>query len=316
MSLAIIETDIREQILTIRGMQVMLDRDLAALYGVSTKALNQAVKRNAERFPDRFMFRLTDSEMNELVTNCDRFKRLKHSSVTMCAFTEQGIAMLSAVLRSDVAVQASLRIMDAFVAMRRALVTMAPMLTRLEAIERRQITDQSRNEARFDEIFAKMSEGELPEHQIFYQGKFWDAKSLLIKFIRRAKSELVIVDAYLGVATLDMLAKRQRAVKIEIFSPSNGELAETDFEAFGRQYGNLTKSTCGICHDRFIVVDRTELYLIGASLKDAGRLTFAVSKMGASLIPGLLDSLRRATRAQTTYGVKSADGGNKKAHGQ
>ena len=316
MSLAIIETDIREQILTIRGMQVMLDRDLAALYGVSTKALNQAVKRNAERFPDRFMFRLTDSEMNELVTNCDRFKRLKHSSVTMCAFTEQGIAMLSAVLRSDVAVQASLRIMDAFVAMRRALVTMAPMLTRLEAIERRQITDQSRNEARFDEIFARMSGGELPEHQIFYQGKFWDAKSLLIKFIRRAKSELVIVDAYLGVATLDMLAKRQRAVKIEIFSPSNGELAETDFEAFGRQHGNLTKSTCGICHDRFIVVDRTELYLIGASLKDAGRLTFAVSKMGASLIPGLLDSLRRATRAQTTYGVKSADGGNKKAHGQ
>lgn len=147
MSLAIIETDIREQILRIRGMQVMLDRDLAALYGVSTKALNQAVKRNAERFPDRFMFRLTDSEMNELVTNCDRFKRLKHSSVTMCAFTEQGIAMLSAVLRSDVAVQASLRIMDAFVAMRRALVTMAPMLTRLEAIERRQITDQSRKDA-------------------------------------------------------------------------------------------------------------------------------------------------------------------------
>lgn len=147
MSLAIIETDIREQILTIRGMQVMLDRDLAALYGVSTKALNQAVKRNAERFPDRFMFRLTDSEMNELVTNCDRFKRLKHSSVTMCAFTEQGIAMLSAVLLSDVAVQASLRIMDAFVAMRRALVTMAPMLTRLEAIERRQITDQSLKDA-------------------------------------------------------------------------------------------------------------------------------------------------------------------------
>ena len=225
MSLAIIETDIREQILTIRGMQVMLDRDLAALYGVSTKALNQAVKRNAERFPDRFMFRLTDSEMNELVTNCDRFKRLKHSSVTMCAFTEQGIAMLSAVLRSDVAVQASLRIMDAFVAMRRALVTMAPMLTRLEAIERRQITDQSRNEARFDEIFAKMSEGELPEHQIFYQGKFWDAKSLLIKFIRRAKKELMVIDAYPGVATLDILAKAQRGVKIELVTHSSGELA-------------------------------------------------------------------------------------------
>ena len=299
MSLAIIETDIREQILTIRGMQVMLDRDLAALYGVSTKALNQAVKRNAERFPDRFMFRLTDSEMNELVTNCDRFKRLKHSSVTMCAFTEQGIAMLSAVLRSDVAVQASLRIMDAFVAMRRALVTMAPMLTLLEAIERRQITDQSRNEARFDEIFAKMSEGELPEHQIFYQGKFWDAKSLLIKFIRRAKKELMVIDAYPGVATLDMLAKRQRGVKIELVTHSNGELAESDYEAFAKQCGNFTKTLCGICHDRFIIVDQAEIYLIGASLKDAGRLTFAVSKMGAEVIPGLVDSIRKATPVTT-----------------
>ena len=299
MSLAIIETDIREQILTIRGMQVMLDRDLAALYGVSTKALNQAVKRNAERFPDRFMFRLTDSEMNELVTNCDRFKRLKHSSVTMCAFTEQGIAMLSAVLRSDVAVQASLRIMDAFVAMRRALVTMAPMLTRLEAIERRQITDQSRNEARFDEIFAKMSEGELPEHQIFYQGKFWDAKSLLIKFIRRAKKELMVIDAYPRVATLDMLAKRQRGVKIELVTHSNGELAESDYEAFAKQCGNFTKTLCGICHDRFIIVDQAEIYLIGASLKDAGRLTFAVSKMGAEVIPCLVASIRKATPVTT-----------------
>ena len=299
MSLAIIETDIREQILTIRGMQVMLDRDLAALYGVSTKALNQAVKRNAERFPDRFMFRLTDSEMNELVTNCDRFQRLKHSSVTMCAFTEQGIAMLSAVLRSDVAVQASLRIMDAFVAMRRALVTMAPMLTRLEAIERRQITDQSRNEARFDEIFAKMSEGELPEHQIFYQGKFWDAKSLLIKFIRRAKKELMVIDAYPGVATLDMLAKRQRGVKIELVTHSNGELSESDYEAFAKQCGNFTKTLCGICHDRFIIVDQAEIYLIGASLKDAGRLTFAVSKMGAEVIPCLVASIRKATPGTT-----------------
>ena len=302
MSLAIIETDIREQILTIRGMQVMLDRDLAALYGVSTKALNQAVKRNAERFPDRFMFRLTDSEMNELVTNCDRFKRLKHSSVTMCAFTEQGIAMLSAVLRSDVAVQASLRIMDAFVAMRRALVTMAPMLTRLEAIERRQITDQSRNEARFDEIFAKMSEGELPEHQIFYQGKFWDAKSLLIKFIRRAKKELMVIDAYPGVATLDILAKRQRGVKIELVTHSNGELAESDYEAFAKQCGNFTKTLCGICHDRFIIVDQKEIFWTGASLKDAGRLTFAPAKMGAEVIPGLLASIRKATSERREYG--------------
>ena len=310
------ETDIQARILTVRGVQVMLDRDLAELYGVDVKRLNEQVKRNAERFPSDFMFQLSKEECLRSQIATLNEARGKHLKYMPYAFTESGVAMLSGVLRSLTAVEVNIRIMRAFVTMRHALAPLAPVMTRLEANERRQIADQSRNEARFDEIFARMSGGELPEHQIFYQGKFWDAKSLLIKFIRRAKSELVIVDASLGVATLDMLAKRQRAVKIEIFSPSNGELAETDFEAFGRQYGNLTKSTCGICHDRFIVVDRTELYLIGASLKDAGRLTFAVSKMGASLIPGLLDSLRRATRAQTTYGVKSADGGNKKAHGQ
>lgn len=301
-SAGVVPSDLRPLIHEIRGVQVMLDRDLAGLYGVPTKVLNQAVKRNAERFPDRFMFRLAESEMNELVTNCDRFEKLKHSSAAMCAFTEQGIAMLSSVLRSAIAIQVSIQIMDAFVAMRRVLVSTAPMLSRLEAVERRQISDQSRNEARFDQIFAKMSEGELPEHQIFYQGKFWDAKSLLIKFIRRAKKELIVIDAYLGVATLDMLAKRVRGVRIELITPSNGELAETDLEAFGRQCGNLTKTTCGICHDRFIIVDQKELYLIGASLKDAGRLTFAVSRLGEALIPGLLDSLRKATTARATYG--------------
>lgn len=122
-STGVVPSDLRPLIHEIRGVQVMLDRDLAGLYGVPTKVLNQAVKRNAERFPDRFMFRLAESEMNELVTNCDRFEKLKHSSAAMCAFTEQGIAMLSSVLRSAIAIQVSIQIMDAFVAMRRVLVS-------------------------------------------------------------------------------------------------------------------------------------------------------------------------------------------------
>ena len=298
------ETDIQARILTVRGVQVMLDRDLAATYQVSTTAFTQAVKRNLNRFPDGFRFQLTKEEHDSLMSQNVMSKRNAGLETRggyhklPFAFTEQGIAMLSGVLRSEVAIAVSIRLMNTFVAMRHALASMAPMMTRLESVERRQIADQSRNEARFDQIFARMSEGDLPEHQIFFQGKFWDAKSLLIKIIRRAKSELVVVDAYLGVATLDMLAKRQRGVKIEIFTPSNGDLAETDLEAFGRQYGNLTKSTCGICHDRFIIVDRKELYSIGASLKDAGRLTFAVSKMGEELIPALLASLHKATSAR------------------
>ena len=300
---AIVPMDIRSLIYETRGIQVMFDRDLAMLYEVPTKALNQAVKRNMERFPDRFLFRLTKSEMNELVTNCDRFDRMKHSSSTMFAFTEQGIAMLSSVLHSAVAVQVSIQIMDAFIAMRKTLASITPMMTRLENIERRQITDQFRNEERFDQIFARMSEGDIPLAQIFYQGKFWDAKSLLIKFIRRAKKELIVIDAYVGVETLDMLAKRGRGVKIELVTHSNGELAESDFKAFARQFGNFTKTICGICHDRFIITDQKDIFWTGASLKDAGRLTFAAAKMGSEMIPGLLDSIRKATREIVVYRV-------------
>jgi hypothetical protein len=143
---------------------------------------------------------------------------------------------------------------------------------------------------------------EPPLQSVFYQGKFWDAKSLLIKFIRRAKKELIVVDAYLGIATLDMLAKRGRGVSVELVTHSNGELAESDFEAFAAQCGKFTKTICGICHDRFIIVDQKEIYLTGASLKDAGRLTFAVAKMGAEVIPGLLESIRKATSERKEYG--------------
>ena len=144
---------------------------------------------------------------------------------------------------------------------------------------------------------------EPPLQSIFYQNKFWDAKSLLIKFIRRAKKELIVIDAYPGVATLDMLAKRGRGVKIELVTHSNGELEETDFEAFGAQCGKFTKTICGICHDRFIIVDQKEIFWTGASLKDAGRLTFAAAKMGAEVIPGLLESIRKATSESVVYPV-------------
>ena len=143
---------------------------------------------------------------------------------------------------------------------------------------------------------------EPPLQSIFYQNRFWDAKSLLIKFIRRAKKELIVIDAYPGVATLDMLAKRGRGVKIELVTHSNGELEETDFEAFGAQCGKFTKTICGICHDRFIIVDQKEIFWTGASLKDAGRLTFAAAKMGAEIIPGLLESIRKATLDCKEYG--------------
>ena len=175
-----------------------------------------------------------------------------------------------------------------------------------------QLTDRvDRRLAKHDERIATLEEKvdffvqtkEPPLQSIFYQNKFWDAKSLLIKFIRRAKKELIVIDAYPGVATLDILAKRGRGVKIELVTHSNGELEESDFEAFGAQCGKFTKTICGICHDRFIIVDQKEIFWTRASLKDAGRLAFAAAKMGAEVISGLLGSIRKATSSCIVYPV-------------
>lgn len=178
--------------------------------------------------------------------------------------------------------------------------------SRLNQLEDKVDRRFAKNEADIAELKDKVDffvqTKEPPLQEVFYQGRFWDAKSLLIKFIRRAKKELIVIDAYPGVATLDMLAKRGRGVKIELVTHSNGELAESDFEAFAKQCGKFTKTICGICHDRFIIVDGKEVFWTGASLKDAGRLTFAAAKMGAEIIPGLLASIRKATTERREYG--------------
>ena len=195
------------------------------------------------------------------------------------------------------AIDMSIRIMDAFVAMRHFLQANGAILQRIETVEVKQLAMGNQ----LNKILDAMQDKILPSHQIFYQGQFWDAKSLLIRFIRRAKKELIVIDAYPGVATLDILAKRGRGVKVELVTHSNGELAESDFEAFAKQCGNFTKTICGICHDRFIIVDQKEMFFIGASLKDAGRLTFAVAKMNGELIPNLISSVRKATSTTNCY---------------
>ena len=206
------EDAIRAMIMPVRGLQVMLDRDLALLYGVEVKYLNRQVKRNIARFPPDFMFQLTKEDCLRCQIGTLNGKRGEHLKYMPDVFTENGIAMLSGVLRSPTAIVINIRIMRAFVAMRRVLANVEPLLSRVESVERRQISDQSRNEARFDEIFKKMSEGDVPLQGIFYQGRYWDAKSLLIKFIRRAKKELIVIDAYVDVATLDMLAHHRAEV--------------------------------------------------------------------------------------------------------
>ena len=286
---------IRSRILTIRGVQVMLDRDLAELYGVPTKALNQAVKRNIERFPAEFMFALHDKEMNELVTNCDRFKNMKHSSVPMRAFTEYGIIMLASVLKSDVATMASIRITRAFVAMRKTLATFAPLLARIEATERRQLKQedaQRRNEERFDTIFKAMDGGDFSPQKVFYEGRHYEAYSFAKKLVRRAIKSIALVDGYCDDVTLDILLHKRGGVSVTIATVAKTPITATAIAKFNKQNPTLTINTTGVFHDRFLIIDGAELYHFGASLKNLGRQYCAVSKMDAAFIPSIMERIR------------------------
>ncbi len=286
---------IKSRILTIRGVQVMLDRDLAMLYGVDVKRINEQVKRNAERFPDDFMFRLTKEEClrSQIATlNVGRGKHLKYMPY---AFTESGVAMLSGVLRSMIAVDVNIRIMRAFVAMRRAFVSMAPMLARLDNVERRQITDQVRNEERFYTIFKAMDGGDFPPQKIFYDGQLWDARVFVDRLVKSAKKSLLLVDNWATVETLDMLAAKQKGVAVLVVTSEHRDrkgnprpkILPADVAKFNAQYPALSLRFRENFHDRFLVVDDRDLYLIGASLKDLGRKCFGFTKMDSAEIAGL-----------------------------
>lgn len=293
------ESDIQRLILTIRGQQVMLDRDLACLYHVETKALNQAVKRNAERFPARFRFQLSAEEMSELVTNCDRFKSMRHSSVGMSAFTEQGVAMLATALRSPVAVDISIRVMDAFVAMRRVLISMAPVFSRIDAAERRllkQESAQARNEERFEKIFDAMSDKSFPPQKVFFEGQFYDAFVQMKRFVRMARKELVVIDPYFDDSCLPLVAQKRPGVAVTVVVSARGrqKLHDVDVAQFNRQYANsLTVNESELFHDRYLVIDRSTLIHVGASLNNLGKKCFAFSTLGSEIIP---DILARAIR--------------------
>ena len=288
---------IRSRIFTIRGIQVMLDRDLAELYGVPTKRLNEQVRRNAERFPDDFMFNLSKSEMSELVANCDRFNKMKHSSVPMTAFSEHGIIMLASVLKSGVAIEASIRITHAFVAMRRALATVAPLLARIEETDRRQIADQlrndanqARNEERFKLILDAMRDKTFPPQKVFYDGQIYDAFEQMKKFVRMAKAELIVIDPYFDDSVLPLIAQKRPGVSVLVVKNLRKNLLHAvDVAKFNAQHGNtLTVKESTVFHDRFLIIDKSILIHVGASLNFLGKRCFAFASLDKSNIPDIL----------------------------
>ena len=266
---------IRSRILTIRGVQVILDRDLAELYGVTTGALNQAVKRNKNRFPERFMFQLTKEESENLKSQ-SVISSWGGSRSYPYAFTEQGIAMLSSVLRSETAILVSIRIMDVFVAMRKALASFSPMLMRLDMVERRQIIDQALNEERFKLILDAMQDKKFPPQKVFYDGQIYDAFEQMKKFVRMAKTELIIIDPYFADCVLPLIAqKRQGVAVLAVKNSRNKLLHAVDVAKFNAQYANsLTVKTSDKFHDRFLIIDKTALIHVGASLNHLGKKCF------------------------------------------
>ena len=292
---------IKSRIYTVRSVQVIIDRDLASLYGVEAKYLNRQVKRNIERFPEDFMFQLTKEECLrcQIVTlNEGQGQHLKYMPY---AFTENGIAMLSGVLRSHTAIEINIKIMRVFNAMRRALASMAPILERIAETERRQledrakqIADQSRNEERFDTIFKAMDGGDFPPQKVFFDGKHYDAYSFAKKLVRKAAKKIVLVDGYSDEVTLDILSQKKGGVEVLVATSQkmiDKHLTPVAVEKFNKQNPTLTVKAVGTFHDRFLILDDKELYHFGASLKDLGRQYCAVTKMDAMFIPSIMQRI-------------------------
>lgn len=284
---------IKSLIYVVRGQQVMMDSDLAALYQVETKVFNQAVKRNIMRFPDSFRFQLTGEEYKDLKSQIVTSKGRGGRRYLPYVFTEQGIAMLSAVLNSDIAIQVSIHIMTAFVEMRKFLVNNAVLFERISDVELKQSEFQKQTENRFEQVFDYISEHEEVKQKIFFEGQIYDAFSLLVKLVGSAEKSIILIDNYVDVGTLNILAKKKRNVNVCIYTMRQTKLTAADVKNFNRQYQRLEVKYTGAFHDRFLIVDGGQAYHIGASLKDAGRKCFAISLMeGEVIIKGILNSIQ------------------------
>ena len=283
-----VENNVESLIRVIRGQQVMLDRDLAELYGVETRRLNEQVKRNIERFPEDFMFQLTQNEFDNLKS---QFATSSWGGVRKLpyAFTEQGVAMLSGVLKSSTAVEANIRIMRAFVSMRHFMVNNAAVFQRLETIEFNQLESnkvqakilahQEVQDHRIDEIFRRLDEGMYkPKQGIFFDNQIYDAYSFVSELVKGAKQRLILIDNYVDETVLTLLDKRGENVSATIYTQQVSRQLRLDVDRHNSQYPPIEVDVFRRSHDRFLCIDDT-VYHVGASIKDLGKKWFAFSKM-------------------------------------
>lgn len=272
--------DIQPMIKVIRGQQVMLDSDLSALYGVETRRLNEQVKRNIERFPDDFMFQLRKEELDNLMSQ-NATSSWGGTRKLPYAFTEQGIAMLSSVLKSQTAVEVNIRIMRAFIAMRRFIATNAQLFQRLETIEYHQLEMKQHQEVtdrRIDEVFKRLDTDIPPMQGIFYDGQVFDAYRFVSDLIRKAKQSIVLIDNYVDDTVLTLLDKRSEGVSATIYTQRVSSQFQLDVDRHNSQYPFIEIKRFNKAHDRFLLIDN-EVYHIGASIKDLGKKWFGFTLM-------------------------------------
>ena len=279
---------IKNLIYTIRGKQVMLDSDVAMLYHYPTKRINEVVRRNIERFPENFCFKLTEFEAENLrsqfATSSLEKENYGGRRYLPYVFTEQGIAMLSGLLKNDIAIQVSINIMNAFVEMRRFIATNGQVFERLTSIEYR-VLEQNKmlteHEKKFEKVFDELQKNEKIEFKqsIFFDGQIYDAYSLIIDIIKKAKQKILIIDNYIDDSILKMISKKNKDIEVVILTSQNSNLNKLDINKFNKQYPTLKVATTNKFHDRFIVIDNKELYHVGASLKDLGKKCFAISRI-------------------------------------
>lgn len=271
---------IKSRIYTLRNKQVMLDGDLAVLYCVETKAINQAIKRNIDRFPAHFRFQLTKEEWDHLksqiVTSSSQHGGKRYLPY---AFTEQGIAMLSSVLRSQTAVEISIQIMDAFVAMRHLIGSNAQLLKRMDRLELKQLTDKSDIDEKFELVFNAIEANEIsPKQGIIFDGQIFEAHKFVSDIIRSAKHSITIIDNYIDDTVLTLLSKKGKGVKGKIITKTISKRLALDVKKYNKQFEPVTIEEKKTIHDRFIIVDNKTIYHSGASLKDLGKKVSAFSK--------------------------------------
>ena len=272
---------IQDKIYTIRNVQVMVDRDLALLYGVETRRLNEQVKRNIERFPEEFMFQMTNDELenwkSQIATSNKEIMGLRKLPFV---FTEQGVSMLSSVLKSQTAVQTSIQIIKSFVGMRKFLQNNASLFTRIDSIEKRQISYEIKNDTKVDAILNAIEEKGTPQKQhIFYDGQIFDAYLFVSDIIKSAKSSIKLIDNYIDESTLVLFTKRDAKVDMKIYTKTISKQLKLDLEKHNAQYPKIDIEIFDLSHDRFLIIDEKDIYHFGASLKDLGKKWFAVSKM-------------------------------------